>query len=82
MTQELFNRLIEEIKNKVSDFYNVNVDDETVKDFINNYYLNEDNKEYLFDDEGNYYFETTEREDFMIYLDKKRKTILNVKTLK
>ena len=69
MTQELINRLTEEIKQEVSFFYNVNVNDQTVKDFINNYYLNEDNKEYLFDDEGNYYFETTEREDFMIYLD-------------
>jgi F0F1-type ATP synthase delta subunit len=69
MTQELINSLTEEIKQEVSFFYNVNVNDQTVKDFINNYYLNEDNKEYLFDDEGNYYFETTEREDFMIYLD-------------
>ena len=69
MTQELINRLIEEIKNEVFDFYNVNVDDQTVKDFTDWYYLDEDNKEYLFDDEGNYYFETTEREDFMIYLD-------------
>ena len=69
MTTELINRLTEEIKESVSFFYNVNVNDQTVKDFINNYYLNEDNKECLFDDEGNYYFETTEREDFMIYLD-------------
>jgi len=69
MTQELINRLTEEIKEEVFHFYDLNVNDETVKDFISWYYLNEDNKEYLFDDEGNYYFETTEREDFMIYLD-------------
>lgn len=69
MTTELINSLTEEIKQSVSLFYNVDVNDQTVKDFINNYYLNEDNKEYLFDDEGNYYYETTEREDFMIYLD-------------
>jgi hypothetical protein len=69
MTTELINRLTEEIKESVSFFYNVNVNDQTVKDFINNYYLNEDNRECLFDDEGNYYYETTEREDFMIYLD-------------
>lgn len=68
MTNELINSLTEEIKRSVNLFYNVDVNDKTVKDFINNYYLNEDNKEYLFDDEGNYYFETTEREDFMIYL--------------
>ena len=69
MTNELINSLTEEIKRSVNLFYNVDVNDQTVKDFINNYYLNEDNKEYLFDDEGNYYFETTEREDFMYYLD-------------
>jgi hypothetical protein len=69
MTTELINRLTEEIKQSVSLFYNVDVNDQTVKDFIDWYYLNEDNKECLFDDEGNYYFETTEREDFMIYLD-------------
>jgi len=68
MTTELINRLTEEIKQSVSFFYNVNVNDQTVKDFIDTYYLNEDNKECLFDDEGNYYYETTEREDFMIYL--------------
>jgi hypothetical protein len=68
MTQELINSLTEDIKRQTNLFYNVDVNDKTVKDFIDTYYLNEDNKEHLFDNEGNYYFETSEREDFMIYL--------------
>jgi len=77
MTKESINRLTEEIQQSVSFFYNVNVDEQTVKDFINYYYLHEDNKECLFDENGNYYYETTEREDFMCYLDGINVIILN-----
>jgi 6-pyruvoyl-tetrahydropterin synthase len=70
MTKEIINDLVNEIKNEVFDFYNVKVEDETIKDFIDFYYMNEDNEDFKpFDEYGIPVFDTTEREDFMYYLE-------------
>jgi 6-pyruvoyl-tetrahydropterin synthase len=70
MTKEMINDLVNEIKNEVFDFYNVKVEDETIKDFIDFYYMNEDNEDFKpFDEDGIPVFDTTEREDFMYYLE-------------
>lgn len=70
MTKEMINDLVIEIKNEVFDFYNVKVEDETIKDFIDFYYMNEDNEGFKpFDEDGIPVFDTTEREDFMYYLE-------------
>jgi 6-pyruvoyl-tetrahydropterin synthase len=70
MTKEMINDLVSEIKNEVFDFYNVKVEDETIKDFIDFYYMNEDNEDFKpFDEDGIPVFDTTEREDFMYYLE-------------
>ena len=70
MTKEMIDDLVNEIKNEVFDFYNVKVNDEVVIDFIEWYYLNEDNEDFKpFDDEGIPVFDTGEREDFMYYLE-------------
>jgi hypothetical protein len=72
MTNEVLNDFIEEIKNEVFDFYNVEVNDEIVKDFIKDYYLSfdDDYDGYRpFTDDGVPLFDTAEREDFMYYLE-------------
>jgi 6-pyruvoyl-tetrahydropterin synthase len=70
MTKEMINDLVNEIKNEVFDFYKVKVEDETIKDFIDFYYMNEDNEDFKpFDEDGIPVFDTTEREDFMYYLE-------------
>lgn len=70
MTKEMINDLVNTIKDEIYDFYDVKVNDEVVVDFIEWYYLNEDNKEFKpFDDEGIPVFDTSEREDFMLYLE-------------
>jgi hypothetical protein len=70
MTKEMINDLVIEIKNEVFDFYKVKVEDETIKDFIDFYYMNEDNEDFKpFDEDGIPVFDTTEREDFMYYLE-------------
>jgi hypothetical protein len=70
MTKEMINDLVNTIKDEIYDFYDVTVNDEVVVDFIEWYYLNEDNEEFKpFDDEGIPVFDTSEREDFMLYLE-------------
>jgi 6-pyruvoyl-tetrahydropterin synthase len=70
MTKEMINDLVNTIKDEIFDFYDVKVNDEIVVDFIEWYYLNEDNEEFKpFDDEGIPVFDTSEREDFMYYLE-------------
>jgi hypothetical protein len=70
MTKEMINDLMNEIKNDVFDFYGVEVEDETVENFIDFYYLNLEEDCYKpFDDEGIPLFDTSEREDFMYYLE-------------
>jgi 6-pyruvoyl-tetrahydropterin synthase len=70
MTKEMINDLVNTIKDEIYDFYDVTVNDEVVVDFIEWYYLNEDNEEFKpFDDEGIPVFDTSEREDFMYYLE-------------
>jgi len=66
----MINDLVNTIKDEIYDFYDVKVNDEVVVDFIEWYYLNEDNEEFKpFDDEGIPVFDTGEREDFMLYLE-------------
>ncbi len=66
----MINDLVNTIKDEIYDFYDVTVNDEVVVDFIEWYYLNEDNEEFKpFDDEGIPVFDTSEREDFMLYLE-------------
>ena len=66
----MINNLVNTIKDEIYDFYDVKVNDEVVVDFIEWYYLNEDNEEFKpFDDEGIPVFDTSEREDFMYYLE-------------
>ncbi len=66
----MINDLVNTIKDEIFDFYDVKVNDEVVVDFIEWYYLNEDNEEFKpFDDEGIPVFDTSEREDFMLYLE-------------
>ena len=66
----MINDLVNTIKDGIFDFYDVKVNDEIVVDFIEWYYLNEDNEEFKpFDDEGIPVFDTSEREDFMYYLE-------------
>ena len=70
MKKEILNDLVNSIKDEIYDFYDVKVNDEVVIDFIEWYYLNEDNEEFKpFDDEGIPVFDTSEREDFMYYLE-------------
>jgi len=70
MTKEMIDDLVNEIKNEVFDFYDVEVSDEVVKNFISWYYMNEDNENFKpFTDEGIPVFDTSEREDFMYYLE-------------
>ena len=70
MTKEMINDLVNEIKNEVFDFYGVEVEDKIVDDFIDYYYLNLEEDCYKpFDDEGIPLFDTSEREDFMYYLE-------------
>jgi hypothetical protein len=69
MKQEVLNDLVLRINNEVFDFYGVEVSLEIIKDFIGWYYLNEDNEEFNpFDEDGIPVFDTSEREDFMLYL--------------
>jgi hypothetical protein len=72
MKKELFDNLVEEIKTEVFDFYGVEVEDDTVKEFIKYYYDDEEETDegYYkpFTDEGIPVFDTAEREDFMIHL--------------
>ena len=66
----MINDLVNTIKDEIYDFYDVKVNDEVVVDFIEWYYLNEDNEEFKpFDDEGIPVFDKSEREDFMYYLE-------------
>ena len=66
----MINDLVNTIKDEIYDFYDVKVNDEVVVDFIEWYYLNEDNEEFKpFDDEGRPVFDTSEREYFMYYLE-------------
>ena len=70
MTKEMIDDLVNEIKNEVFDFYDVEVEDKIVKDFIDLYYLNLEEDCYKpFTDEGLPLFDTSEREDFMYYLE-------------
>jgi len=71
MTTELIRNLVMEIKNEVKDFYNLDIEDEIIEDFIGWYYLNDDDDDCFkpFDDEGIPVFDTTEREDFILYLE-------------
>jgi len=70
MKKEILNDLVNSIKDEIYDFYDVKVNDEVIIDFIEWYYLNEDNEEFKpFDDEGIPVFDTSEREDFMYYLE-------------
>jgi hypothetical protein len=74
MKKELINDLIETIKTEVFDFYDVKVEDDVIKEFIEWYYNDEETDEDYykpFTDDGNPVFDTTEREDFMIYLEEK-----------
>lgn len=69
MKQEVLNDLVLRINNEVFDFYGVEVSLEIIEDFIGWYYLNEDNEEFNpFDEDGIPVFDTSEREDFMLYL--------------
>ena len=69
MKQEVLNDLVLRINNEVFDFYGVDVSLEIIEDFIGWYYLNEDNEEFNpFDEDGIPVFDTSEREDFMLYL--------------
>jgi hypothetical protein len=71
MEKEIKNNLIDEIKNEIFDFYNLNIDDDVIEGWVEIYYENEDN-EYcstLFTDDNIPVFDTTEREDFLYYLD-------------
>ena len=66
----MINDLVNTIKDEIYDFYDVKVNDEVVVDFIEWYYLNEDNEEFKpFTDEGIPLFDTSEREDFMYHLE-------------
>ena len=72
MTKEMINDLVNEIKNEVFDFYSVKVNDEVVKDFINEYYLSFDDDDECYKpflEDGTPLFDTSEREDFMYYLE-------------
>ena len=69
MKQEVLNDLVLRINNEVFDFYGVEVSLEIIEDFIGWYYMNEDNEEFNpFDEDGIPVFDTSEREDFMLYL--------------
>ena len=69
MKFKMMNDFVNEIKNEVFDFYGVEVEDEIVEDFVNWYYMNEDNEDFKpFDENGIPIFDTSEREDFMYYL--------------
>jgi hypothetical protein len=70
MTQELISNLVEKIKDEVLDFYEVEVEDQVVEDFVGWYYMDRGNEGFEpFDEDGNPIFDTTEREDFMLYLE-------------
>ena len=70
MTKKMIDDLVNEIKNEVFDFYNIKVSNEVVEDFISWYYMNEDNEDFKpFDEDGIPVFDTSEREDFMYYLE-------------
>jgi hypothetical protein len=70
METKMLNDLVIEIQNEVLDFYNVEVNDEVVKDFISFYYENLEDECYKpFTDDGVPLFDTTEREDFMYHLE-------------
>ena len=75
MKKELVDNLIEEIKKEVFDFYGVKVKNNVIKEFIDYYYDDEEeeDEDYYrpFTDEGIPVFDTSEREDFMIYLEER-----------
>jgi len=59
--------LIEEIQNTMMDFYGLDVSEEVIKDFIQLYHYDriEDDPDY----DGNFCFDTGEREDLVYYLE-------------
>ena len=70
MTTELIRNLVDEIKDEILGFYETEVEDKVVEDFIGWYYMNRDNEGFEpFDEDGNPIFDTSEREDFMLYLE-------------
>jgi hypothetical protein len=59
MNNKKLNDLINEIKTEMLDFYNINVNEEVIKNFVL----------YYFKYKRNIVFDTTEREDLLYYLE-------------
>ena len=59
MNNKKLNDLINEIKTEMLDFYNINVSEEVIKNFVS----------YYFKYKRNIVFDTTEREDLLYYLE-------------
>jgi hypothetical protein len=58
---------VEDIKNEMKEFYNITVSDENVNEWLQMYHYDriEDDEDY----DGEFVFDTSEREDFYLHLE-------------